>query len=326
MVPVDPWSFLVAGLFCITNGFSPFAFPLVLVIAFQYFPTAWWLAVFSRFSVFQVTSILIPVFAIVTYWVNGFFLLAVDRFVRPEKVREFKLQPGKKFNQQLLPKICINILKGQIFVIIPYAMVCAYLGVVTPLKLSHEAELPTPRRMLFELLAMIFFNEFTFFYGHWALHQKVCGVNLYARFHKIHHEFTAPIGLAASYCHPVEMLVSNCLPLTFGASLVQAHTFTLLIWVMFAVMSTQFHHGGYHWPWVPSFDHHPDFHDLHHEHFSSNFGNMGILDKLHGTDKSWEDALKKGDRQPKHYLGTNMILGGLICGGVYAVGAQLESR
>merc|ERR1719329_766133 len=127
------------------------------------------------------------------------------------------------------------------------------------------------------------------------------------------------------------MLVSNAVPLTFGASLTQAHTFTVLTWVMFAVMSTQFHHGGYRWPWVPCFDHHPDFHDLHHEHFSSNFGNMGLLDKLHGTDKSWEDALKKGSRhghelQKKHFLGTNIILGGLVFGGVCAVGTELSAR
>jgi len=266
---------------------------------------------------------LIPAVAIVTYWANGLFLLSVDFFVRPEKVRQFKLQPGKKFKQQLLPKVCVNILVGQIFVIIPYAVACAYLGQVTPARLTHDAELPSARRMLLELLSMIFFNELTFFYGHWALHQKVFGVNLYARIHKIHHEFTAPIGLAASYCHPLEMLVSNAVPLTFGASLTQAHTYTVLTWVMFAVMSTQFHHGGYHWPWVPCFDHHPDFHDLHHEHFTSNFGNMGLLDKLHGTDKAWEDALKKGDRQKMHYFGTNVILGGLFLGGFCAVGAQL---
>lgn len=57
--------------------------------------------------------------------------------------------------------------------------------------------------------------------------------------HKIHHEFQAPIGLVASYCHPFEMLISNVLPLTGGMLLMQSHIFSGLTWAIFAVLGTQ---------------------------------------------------------------------------------------
>jgi methylsterol monooxygenase len=39
-------------------------------------------------------------------------------------------------------------------------------------------------------------------------------------------------------------------------------------------------HCGYHFPFFPS----PEFHDYHHLKFNTNYGVVGILDSLHGTD------------------------------------------
>ena len=39
---------------------------------------------------------------------------------------------------------------------------------------------------------------------------------LFARVHKAHHRFRAPIGFAAEYAHPVEFLVGNILPVFIG--------------------------------------------------------------------------------------------------------------
>ena len=61
----------------------------------------------------------------------------------------------------------------------------------------------------------------------------------YNSVHKIHHEFKAPIGLVASYCHPFEMFLSNVLPLTGGMVLMQSHVFSGLTWAVFAVLGTQ---------------------------------------------------------------------------------------
>lgn len=41
------------------------------------------------------------------------------------------------------------------------------------------------------------------YFAHRALHHK----SIYKHIHKLHHEFSAPFGLAAEYAHPVEILV-----------------------------------------------------------------------------------------------------------------------
>ena len=45
------------------------------------------------------------------------------------------------------------------------------------------------------------------------------------------------VGVAqASYCHPVEMLISNVLPLTGGMLFCNSHLFTGMSWAAFAVL------------------------------------------------------------------------------------------
>lgn len=41
------------------------------------------------------------------------------------------------------------------------------------------------------------------YFAHRGLHHK----SIYKHIHKLHHEFSAPFGLAAEYAHPIEILV-----------------------------------------------------------------------------------------------------------------------
>jgi len=50
---------------------------------------------------------------------------------------------------------------------------------------------------------------------------------------------------------------------------------------------SQVHHSGFRMPWCFGPDEQPDFHDFHHQKFKCNFGNLGILDALHGTSAPW---------------------------------------
>lgn len=128
-----------------------------------------------------------------------------------------------------------------------------------------------------------------FFYSHWALHWPP----LYSRIHKIHHQFKAPIPLAATYAHPLEVFLANALPLAVGPILMKSHIFTTWLWFIVAILGTQFHHGGYRFFFMPEYWMQPDFHDLHHAQFNVNFGLMGWLDKLHGTFRTLENTQKE---------------------------------
>jgi len=322
---MDPWRIAATFVELEAIGFNPVALPLILFLQFG-LPESWWAAFASANTAFSVTAFWMPAVAIVTYWLNGLLLLLVDAWVPHDVLRRFKTQPTKGFDKGQLAKVCRNLLLGQVLVIIPYGYCMALLGKYTPLGVTLPEELPSGRSQLFTLLFIVVFDEVTFFYSHWALHSKIFGVNLYTAIHKTHHEFVAPVGLVASYCHPIEMLVSNVLPLTAGGALIGSHSFTVLVWVMCAVLGTQFHHCGYRWPWLIPFEleHNPDFHDFHHQKFNSNYGLMGWLDFLHGTDKQWREELKKRGKRPMHPL-SMATTGSVACALVVSIVGQFST-
>jgi len=84
---------------------------------------------------------------------------------------------------------------------------------------------------------------------------------LYRRVHKMHHEWTAPIGVTSIYAHPIEHVFSNMLPPVLGPLLMGSHFATALLFFVLALVSTTISHCGYHFPFLPS----PEAHDFHHQ-------------------------------------------------------------
>merc|ERR1712232_1195549 len=147
-----------------------------------------------------------------------------------------------------------------------------------------EGQLPRYTERAWMLVAHLLVNEVLFYYVHRAMHGKLFGYNLYKLFHKQHHEFTAPFALAAVYAHPVEFILADLIPFTAGFLLFRPHIFFVYIWIVGACLGTMTHHSGYRLPWIAGPDENPDFHDFHHQKFDVNFGNIGWLDTLHGTN------------------------------------------
>ena len=86
-------------------------------------------------------------------------------------------------------------------------------------------------------------SEAVFYYNHRMLHTRW----LYKHVHKIHHEFTAPIGLAAIYLHWFESLISLGVALA-GPLLVGTHVLLLHLWTFVVITKIVFHHSGYKMP------------------------------------------------------------------------------
>mmetsp|Transcript_43416 Transcript_43416/g.86260 ORF Transcript_43416/g.86260 Transcript_43416/m.86260 type:complete len:296 (-) Transcript_43416:62-949(-) len=280
---VDPWSFAVLFVYLMACGPSPLAVPFAVWFVFADHTTRW-KAILDFFPGSMASIFFVPVMSIIIYWVNGLLLLWIDLYWRSERLSKYKIQKDQTFDMAKFGKVARNIFFNQIFVIIPFAALVTWYLRDSPGFLTGE--MPTPKEVCLHTIFFVIVDEFLFYYGHRLLHHR----SIYKYCHKLHHEFTAPIGLVATYCHPFEMLVSNVIPLFGGCIPLKSNGFTIFGWVMFAVLGTQTHHCGYHWPWMWH-DHQPSFHDFHHQKFNCNYGNLTWLDKLHGTDKMYNDHL-----------------------------------
>ncbi|KAG1670634.1 Fatty acid hydroxylase domain-containing protein 2 [Nymphon striatum] len=143
-------------------------------------------------------------------------------------------------------------------------------------------DLPSFPWVLIELVVCVLAEEVVFYYSHRMLHHP----RIYKYIHKKHHEWVAPIAITSLYAHPVEHILSNLLPPFVGPFLLGSHVATTWLWYTIAALSTLNAHSGFHFPFFPS----PEAHDYHHLKFNQNYGVLGILDRLHGTDVNFRNS------------------------------------
>ena len=220
---------------------------------------------------------------LVPYLVHGLLLLPLELWAPARRAAaSCKLQPARRVDPaRILPTVCGSV--GKLVAVgLPYVL--ALVGVTVATRgargVRFDGPLPPHAERAWMLVAHLLVNEVLFFYAHRALHLGV----LYRRFHKTHHEYTAPFALAALHAHPVELLAADLVPFTAGFLVFRPHIFFVYMWVVGACLGTQTHHSGYRLPWIAAPDAQPDFHDFHHQHSNCCYGNTGWLDALHGTD------------------------------------------
>ncbi|CAG2101437.1 unnamed protein product [Medioppia subpectinata] len=76
-------------------------------------------------------------------------------------------------------------------------------------SVSRQDFSPNYWRILIHLLICVVIEEMGFYYSHRLLHLN----KFYKYIHSKHHHWTVPTAIAASYCHPIEHIISNVLPI-----------------------------------------------------------------------------------------------------------------
>lgn len=256
-----------------------------------------WLRVYELFGGNERNIAIFGTFLVTqaTFWGFNLWLTFVDLTGHPKFLLRYKIQDINTAPVDL-PKLksCLPlILFNQ--VAINFAINFLLYPIMVARGCDFGPELPTFGWVVCELFIYLWLEELGFYYSHRLLHHP----KFYKHIHKLHHEWTAPMGLALAYAHPLEIVFSNIFPAVLGPLLCGSHIATAWMWFIMVVISGVNAHCGYHFPFFPS----PEAHDFHHLKFSNCFGTLGILDRLHGTDNQF----RKTKAYERHFMSLSLV-------------------
>ncbi|KAL4602600.1 hypothetical protein ACB092_10G064600 [Castanea dentata] len=176
-----------------------------------------------------------------------------------------------------------------------------FLPIIVPLQLASYPSikmigirtglpLPSGWEMFAQLLVYFLIEDYTNYWVHRFLHNKWG----YEKIHRVHHEYTAPIGYAAPYAHWAEVLALG-IPSFLGPAMVPGHMITFWLWICLRNIESIETHSGYDFPWNPTkyipFYGGAEYHDYHHYvggQSQSNFASVfTYCDYIYGTDKGY---------------------------------------
>ncbi|KAJ1741273.1 C-4 sterol methyl oxidase [Coemansia sp. RSA 989] len=202
-------------------------------------------------------------------------------------MQKYKLQPDKEISNQQWWKCVRSLLISQIFVQLP--MMMFFLPAARMVGFECGAPFPAWLRVAFQVSVFFVIEDFYHYWAHRLFHYGI----FYKRIHKVHHEHTAPFGIAAEYAHPLETAILGqgtiAGPLFFNYFIEQVHITTMLIWIAARLWQTVEAHCGYDFPWSTShwlpFWAGASHHDYHHMAFVDNFAStFRWWDRIFGTD------------------------------------------
>ncbi len=247
-----------------------------------------WRELVARSSNFTLFA-LMPIVVVNLAWATGALLClgldqvpALQRYKIQEKrngTREFFRAAWHAVLTKCVSEIPLTIAAYPIFV---------WLGVTT------AAPLPSTARVLATLAFCLVVEDAWHYFAHRTLHTRWG----FRKIHYLHHHYTTPFAVAASYAHPLETIFTG-----FGTVLpvliLRPHLFTMLVWVVVKQAQATMVHSGYQFPWRLSrflpFLVSAGFHDRHHRRFNRNYApNFIWLDRLLGTADEKELGPRRG--------------------------------
>ncbi|KAH7662869.1 Methylsterol monooxygenase protein [Dioscorea alata] len=112
-----------------------------------------------------------------------------------------------------------------------------------------RARLPLPSVWEIGLQLLVYFlvEDYVSYWIHRALHHGWG----YEKIHKVHHEYTAPIGFVEAYAHYAEVLILG-FPSFVGPAIVPGHMVTFWLWIILRQMQGIETHCGYDFPFSPN--------------------------------------------------------------------------
>lgn len=214
--------------------------------------------------------------------------LVVAELLRACNIERYKIQPKVRLSFAEIMACYKTVMKMFFFIVGPLQLVSypsvKLIGIRTGLPL------PSGWEILIQLAVYFIVEDYTNYWVHRFLHCKWG----YEKIHKVHHEYTAPIGFAAPYAHWAEILILG-IPSFLGPAMVPGHMITFWLWIALRQIEAIETHSGYDFPWSPTkyipFYGGAEYHDYHHYvggQSQSNFASVfTYCDYIYGTDKGF---------------------------------------
>ncbi|KAL2004559.1 hypothetical protein VTN00DRAFT_3444 [Thermoascus crustaceus] len=211
------------------------------------------------------------------FWLPSFIYLFLD-VLFPSFSARHKIQPAPRQPTRKDIWRCVLVVSGNQVLTTGLHALQLFLAAKVGREGSYrvEAALPSREEFVRDFILCLLLREAMFYYSHRLLHRPI----FYSKIHKLHHRFTAPIALAAQYAHPIEHIFANALPISLPPQILGSHVLTFWVFLAYELFNTATVHSGYDF-----FAGKARMHDLHHEKFNLNYGSIGVLDWVHGTDR-----------------------------------------
>ncbi|KAK4702200.1 methylsterol monooxygenase, partial [Phenoliferia sp. Uapishka_3] len=205
---------------------------------------------------------------------------------------KYKLQQAKVPTAKQQWECTKYVLKTHFSVELPQIYLFHPLATSVGMK-TWEIPFPSFTTMAAQIALFFVMEDFWHYFAHRLLHHKA----LYKHVHKLHHEFSAPFGLAAEYAHPIEILVLGMG--TVGGPLLwcwgsggNMHIITMFVWITLRLFQAVDAHSGYDFPWslnkILPFWAGADHHDFHHQAFTNCYStSFRYIDAFMGTDTKY---------------------------------------
>lgn len=244
-----------------------------------------WASLCARYPEYQMFVVGCFLAQLVGYFlgVAPYWLLDI---LRPAALERRKIQPGKYASRGQILRTVWSLLALFVLVMLPLIAVGG-LG-LRLVGISRDGPFPSVAKLLVHLSFFLVVEDYLNYWLHRWLHQPW----LYNHVHSVHHEFNAPFALAASYAHPLEVIIL-AIPTFAGPLMLSPHMFTVFAWQLLRNYEAIDIHSGYETPLtvgalVPAYAG-AEHHDYHHYMHSGNFASIFTwCDRLYGTDLGYQ--------------------------------------
>ncbi|XP_050237350.1 methylsterol monooxygenase 1-1-like [Mercurialis annua] len=205
-----------------------------------------------------------------------------------KKMEKYKIQPKFKKSFSDMFNCYSYVIRSFLFVVGPIQVISC--PTVQWIGIRTDLEIPTGSEIFMQILVYFLIEDYSNYWIHRFLHSKWG----YDKIHHVHHEYSAPIALAAPYAHWAEIVILG-IPSFLGPALVPGHILTYWLWFILRQLEAIETHSGYDIPWSPTkfipFYGGAEYHDYHHHvgrESKSNFASVfTYCDFIYGTNKGY---------------------------------------